>query len=41
MEKKQEAIVLLNEGEKSNQEEHCNSWPKVDYPYLRPTGCFD
>lgn len=29
---KQEAIVLLNDGEQSNQEGHCNSWPFIDYP---------
>lgn len=40
MEKKEEAIVLLNDGEKSNKEEHCNSWPFLDYSYLR-TRCDD
>lgn len=28
-EKKQEAIVLLNDGEKTEKEGHCNSWPVV------------
>lgn len=31
-EKKQEAIVLLNDGEKNENEGHCNSWPYV-YEY--------
>lgn len=26
-EKEQEAIVLLNDGEKNDKEGHCNSWP--------------
>lgn len=29
-EKKEEAIVLLNDGKQSNEEGHCNSWPNFD-----------
>ncbi len=38
-EKKQEAIVLLNDGEQSDQEGRSNSWPLITYPYLPVTTC--
>lgn len=40
MKEKEEAIVLLNDGEQSNQEGHCNSWPKITYDFIRiPIDC--
>lgn len=33
-EKKQEAIVLLNDGEKIDKDGHCNSWPIIER-YMR------
>lgn len=32
--KKDEAIVLLNDGEKGGEESHCNSWPYPKYYLL-------
>lgn len=39
MKEKQEAIVLLNDGQQSEQEGHCNSWPLIDYDYLPVRTC--
>lgn len=43
MKEKEEAIVLLNDGERSEKEGHCNSWPKIDYTndfwWLQPPYC--
>lgn len=40
MKEKKQAIVLLNDGERSETENHCNSWPSVTYTtelwYLGP-----
>ena len=44
MKENEEAIVLLNDGERSHEEGHCNSWPKITYvderlikpPYCEP-----
>jgi hypothetical protein len=38
----EEAIVLLNDGEISNEEGHCNSWPgPSQHPimYIDPPSC--
>lgn len=39
MKEKEEAIVLLNDGEQSDQEGRCNSWPLITYPYMPVRTC--